>query len=235
MCRGAARKLRPLTRVFLRDAYRAYYGNIGGEELGFLDYDELRCPRCGLEFFQPMAPGQRCVLFVDREAAVLLSATPLGMGPCARTLEKLRAAGALPGTRLRHRAISPTPAGGAANQRPGPGHRAGIRGPRAKGWAGRVRCQRLESFLAEHAGGELFDFVASFHCLEHVPDPRGFVAAMLAALKPGGSLLLSTPYSPMSVENHWFDPLNHPPHHMSRWNDSAYPRTGAATWLANPL
>jgi 2-polyprenyl-3-methyl-5-hydroxy-6-metoxy-1,4-benzoquinol methylase len=82
----------------------------------------------------------------------------------------------------------------------------------------------------EHAisGGFLqpaeFPIVTSFHCLEHVGQPVAFVRELLRATAPGGKLYLSTPYSPMSFEYDWFDVLNHPPHHMMRWNLAAYRR-----------
>ena len=67
-----------------------------------------------------------------------------------------------------------------------------------------------------------FPVVTSFHCLEHVSQPVEFVRELLRATAPGGKLFLSTPYSPMSFEGGWFDVLNHPPHHMTRWNLAAY-------------
>ncbi len=67
-----------------------------------------------------------------------------------------------------------------------------------------------------------FDFVVSFHCLEHIPDPLAFMVELKHAVKPGGAILVSTPYSPMSFEADYFDVMNHPPHHMGRWNEQAY-------------
>jgi SAM-dependent methyltransferase len=67
-----------------------------------------------------------------------------------------------------------------------------------------------------------FPVVTSFHCLEHVSQPVEFVRELLRATAPGGRLFLSTPYSPMSFESEWFDVMNHPPHHMARWNLAAY-------------
>ena len=69
-----------------------------------------------------------------------------------------------------------------------------------------------------------FPAVTSFHCLEHVPQPVAFVRALLKTMAPGGRVFVSTPYSPMSFESDWFDIMNHPPHHMTRWNLNAYQR-----------
>lgn len=41
--------------------------------------------------------------------------------------------------------------------------------------------------------GEAFDLVTSLEVIEHVADPRAFVAGLAAALAPGGLLILSTP------------------------------------------
>ncbi len=41
--------------------------------------------------------------------------------------------------------------------------------------------------------GERFDLVTSLEVVEHVTDPRAFVAGLAAALAPGGLMVLSTP------------------------------------------
>ena len=68
----------------------------------------------------------------------------------------------------------------------------------------------------------MFDVVTSFHCLEHVCDPVAFVRSLMDVTQKGGQIYLSTPYSPMSFEDGWFDVLNHPPHHLTRWNLKSY-------------
>ena len=50
----------------------------------------------------------------------------------------------------------------------------------------------------------------------------GFIGEMLPLLNRDGRILVSTPYSPMSFETDWFDVMNHPPHHLGRWNTSSY-------------
>jgi SAM-dependent methyltransferase len=67
-----------------------------------------------------------------------------------------------------------------------------------------------------------FSAVTSFHCLEHVSEPVEFVRDLLKITAPGGRIFVSTPYSPMSTEAGYFDVLNHPPHHLTRWNLKAY-------------
>jgi len=84
-----------------------------------------------------------------------------------------------------------------------------------------------------------YSTVTSFHCLEHVEDPLAFVRSLVSATAPGGRVFISTPYSPMSFEADWFDIMNHPPHHMTRWNLVAYRRLAEILgvrmrWLVPP-
>ena len=82
-------------------------------------------------------------------------------------------------------------------------------------------CADMSGFSALYPS-QRFDFVTSFHCVEHVGDPAAFMRQIKRLLKPdGGVALISAPLSPMSFEHSWFDPLNHPPHHLSRWSTTA--------------
>lgn len=76
--------------------------------------------------------------------------------------------------------------------------------------------------------GQAFDFVLAFHYLEHVPDPVGLARQMCALAGSDGRVLCSVPYSPMCHESLWHDPLNHPPHHLTRWNARSMAALGAA-------
>jgi SAM-dependent methyltransferase len=64
--------------------------------------------------------------------------------------------------------------------------------------------------------------ITAFHVLEHIADPLKFIFECGNLLEEDGILILATPYSPMSIEENWHDPLNHPPHHLSRWNNCSY-------------
>jgi 2-polyprenyl-3-methyl-5-hydroxy-6-metoxy-1,4-benzoquinol methylase len=75
--------------------------------------------------------------------------------------------------------------------------------------------EALEQHAAARAGS--YDVVTSFQVLEHVTDPRSFVAGCLRALKPEGLLLLGVPNNDAFIR---LDPnfvLNGPPHHMGLW------------------
>jgi SAM-dependent methyltransferase len=94
-----------------------------------------------------------------------------------------------------------------------------------KACCGTVDTALADGFLSAHQ----FPVVCSFHCLEHVGEPVPFVRELLRIVQPGGKLFLSTPYSPMSFESDWFDVMNHPPHHMTRWTLPAYRRLAELT------
>lgn len=78
-------------------------------------------------------------------------------------------------------------------------------------------CDRIETFSKGP-----FDAITSFHCLEHVEDPVGFVQSALTKLSGDGRIYISTPYAPQTIEFGWFHPLNHPPHHMLRLYRQTY-------------
>jgi SAM-dependent methyltransferase len=64
--------------------------------------------------------------------------------------------------------------------------------------------------------GARFDVVTSFHTLEHVGDPLVTARSAVRCLRPAGRLLLSVP----NRERSWREegePLDRPPHHVTRW------------------
>lgn len=73
---------------------------------------------------------------------------------------------------------------------------------------------------------EEFDFVTVFHCLEHVDNILNFLYDLKRVVKSRGDCFISVPASPMYFESIYFDVLNHPPHHMSRWNKKAFSYAG---------
>ncbi len=94
---------------------------------------------------------------------------------------------------------------------------ASARAARARGLD--VRQAALEDIVAGEAGA--WDVVVLSHVLEHVAAPLALMADVKRLLKPGGRVLFSLPYSPMSREYLHDDIMNLPPHHMTRWNISA--------------
>lgn len=76
---------------------------------------------------------------------------------------------------------------------------------------------------------EYYDIVCAFHVLEHIPDVHEFIQNALDALKKGGRLIFSTPSEESFLKSAVNNPLNMPPHHLTRWSDAAL-RSIAATF-----
>lgn len=81
----------------------------------------------------------------------------------------------------------------------------------------------LNEDIASHARRmpDVYDAVCSFQSLEHVADPRGFLAAMVRCVRPGGRLIIAVPSEDSFVGMAVNSPLNMPPHHVTRWTDRA--------------
>lgn len=90
-----------------------------------------------------------------------------------------------------------------------------------------IRAERIE----DSASGAL-DLVCSFHVLEHVTDPAGFVEQSLARLRPGGRLVLSVPNHENAVLAASQDAFDLPPHHINHFTPNVFRRIGERYGLA---
>lgn len=83
----------------------------------------------------------------------------------------------------------------------------------------RILRQSVQDHAASFAGQ--YDVVVSFQVLEHVTNPRSFLAACAACLRPGGRMIIGVPaddaFPGISVN----DIFNLPPHHVTFWPDQA--------------
>ena len=66
---------------------------------------------------------------------------------------------------------------------------------------------------------EKYDVVCSFQVLEHTSDPKSFIQGCTDALKPGGTLILTTPAEDSFLQHIQDFTLNMPPHHVTKWTD----------------
>jgi 2-polyprenyl-3-methyl-5-hydroxy-6-metoxy-1,4-benzoquinol methylase len=71
---------------------------------------------------------------------------------------------------------------------------AGIRIARESCPAGRFEVLAADKQLLENLGEEPFDLVYSTEVIEHIYDPRSFLAASFSATKSQGKFICSTPY-----------------------------------------
>lgn len=76
----------------------------------------------------------------------------------------------------------------------------------------------VETLIGAHAKERPnhYDVVTAFQVLEHIADPVPFLKSCIAALKPGGTLVIAVPNNDGFIR--FADlPLNQPPHHVGLW------------------
>jgi SAM-dependent methyltransferase len=79
-----------------------------------------------------------------------------------------------------------------------------------------VRAELIQNHIKNRPG--LYDYVCSFQVLEHITDVGNFLKDCIAALKPGGKLIIGVPNNDAVVWTYdLFQALNRPPHHMGLW------------------
>lgn len=80
-----------------------------------------------------------------------------------------------------------------------------------------LRQQELHEHALAHAN--TYDAICAFQVLEHVPDPRGFLEDAQLALREEGKLIIAVPSEDSFASIDFWDVLNMPPHHLTRWSD----------------
>ena len=225
------RKIRDLPKAFILSQLESYYGVRPPADAVEEDYSLWECVETGLQFAWPMVPGNSVfyawlagfesyypgVRWEYGEVKRLLESEGTGRGKDFTLMD----VGCGKGDFLRGLPFIPADRKVALDF-----NEPAVEACRRQGF--QSFCGTIETALAGgHLSPAQFPVVTAFHCLEHVTDPVGFVRSLVKVTKPGGRVFLSTPYSPMSFESDWFDILNHPPHHMTRWNLAAYQRLAA--------
>lgn len=73
-----------------------------------------------------------------------------------------------------------------------------------------------------HEKAEYFDAVCAFQVLEHVPQPKQFLKALVSLVRPGGTLIISVPNSESFSRFSDNNLLDMPPHHMTQWCETSF-------------
>jgi SAM-dependent methyltransferase len=202
----------------LRDV-EALLGKMAFSEGDFGDYQMLRCSVCGLEFSAPMQEPPPH--FYDVLAGSLkYPATRWEWRTCTHLLREAISRGGFADRKI---VLDVGCGNGLFLQ-----NLAGVDGLRAIGLD--INCQVVEACRArglEVLQGTLNSVreqlpqglyaVTMWHVVEHVADPVGLLTLAKSLLEEGGKIYFSVPLSPMSYEIAWPDPLNAPPHHLTRW------------------
>jgi len=222
ICNSLTKKIKHLESVYIEEKLSSQFKKPISGDLKIIDYDMLKCDECGFEFASPKVEGSAS--FYDWvtsqpdyyvESRWEYSKMPELLARETKAI-KLLDVGCGDGqffdaiTQSKNLNIDlyglDTTIGS-------------VEICKAKGY--QVFCtdvQKFKSFYKE----PLFDVITAFHVLEHIADPKSFLQDLMDLINPQGSLYISTPYSPMNFELEWFDVLNHPPHHMGRWNLKSY-------------
>ena len=221
LCGHDGQHIRDLDSAFIRQRLGSLFAETVPPDLGIPSYQMHRCDNCLLEYADPMLAGTqsfyqwvtRCPgYYPDCRWEYQVVCEQLVRSNGGRILDVGCGDGLF--LELARRCGNVTAVGLDSSDK-------AVQTCEEKGL--RAYSTTVERFVAESPAGEpSFDYAVSFHCLEHVENPLKFVSLMLAVVRPGGKVYLSTPYSPMSFEYSWFDALNHPPHHLTRWNVSAF-------------
>ena len=227
VCGSASRPGRILTAAFLARRLAEYFGTSAAPpDLVRTSYEVHTCLGCSLVFFDPMVEGDGAFYswLTKQEGYYPVrrwdwdQVVPRLHRTSASTLLEV---GCGSGAFLRHLgAASAIRAVGLDTDD------AAVVAARQSG--AEVLQGTIEEFLQQRPSARAsFDAVVSFHCLEHVSDPVSFLRSMATAVRPNGVIYVSTPLTPMSFEARWHDPLNHPPHHLTRWSPRALAALGA--------
>ena len=214
VCGADAASIESISGPQIPQQIRALLPDLSSLDFKFRDYSLMECEACSLVFADPMEPGDNhfyewiCssrtyhpssrwewgplverILAIDRAKVLDVGC---GSGLFLDTI-RLRGVNGL--------GVDPTEECVAAC--------------RARG----IEAQQLSiQEMVESPLGQ-FSVITLFHVLEHLADPLDAIKILKRSLSPGGILAVSVPYSPMSFETDFLDPLNRPPHHLSRWNE----------------
>jgi 2-polyprenyl-3-methyl-5-hydroxy-6-metoxy-1,4-benzoquinol methylase len=168
----------------------------------------VRCGSCGLERFEPMCPGN-AEFYRELMATVPYNEQRWEFAMVRQRLSPAAAVvdlGCGDGSFLR-------------SLGPRPGRTVGIDHHRPS--IERLNAEGIEAFTVDFAvfadaEAARFDAATCFHVIEHVSDPPRVMRAARTCLRPGGKLFASVPNRERALRGA-DEPLDCPPHHVTRW------------------
>lgn len=231
-CGGATIRLRDWTESDIRQTYALIAGKPIPNEIRLVDYEIIQCRVCRLIFADPPVAGSAA--FYDWIASIR-NYYPADRWEWQQVAHMLSASSKV---RLLEVGCGIGNFLGYISSRfniDAEGldiNRAAVAECKARGL--RAYNVSLQTFARNYTG-VAFDIICAYHCLEHVEDPKAFVASMERILAPDGRIILSVPYSPTSSEIFDWDCLNLPPHHITRWNKASLQMLGTTMGMATEL
>ncbi|HSD74461.1 MAG TPA: class I SAM-dependent methyltransferase [Steroidobacteraceae bacterium] len=203
------RRLAALDPQVLRVAYRDTYDvEITLPPLDNIEY--LLCTSCDLRFFLPPVAGPaefyrqlQKIPWYYRDEKAEYDIAAWHIGPADAVLE----VGAGKGVFARHIRCRSY-----AGLETSPDAVAIARGEGVD-----LRQEDLQTHSSRNPGR--YDVVCAFQVLEHVPDPLSFLQSACGALRSRGRLIVAVPSEDSFASIDFWDVLNMPPHHVTRWSD----------------
>lgn len=221
ICSSPIKLTKRLSSKFIKNELAKYFKNDGIQNLNIIDYSLYRCVSCEYEFANPYIEGSSSFYHWVTSQPNYYPDTRWEYGKVLELINKngghnnLLDVGCGDGRFLdfiKNEKIDINYSGMDTTM-------ASAEKCKKKGH--NVYCMNINQFK-ERYDKLSFNTVTAFHVLEHIANPKDFIIQLFSLLKQEGSLYVSTPYSPMHFELDWYDPLNHPPHHMGRWNLNSY-------------
>ncbi|AMN46108.1 hypothetical protein ACG33_03080 [Steroidobacter denitrificans] len=201
-------RLATLDAAVLREEYLRSFKIHIRMDVERIDY--LHCTACDLRFFEPLAAGDadfyrqlQAIPWYYREQKAEYDIAAHHIRPEDQVLE----VGAGKGAFSRHVRCASY---------------LGLEtSPDAIEIAAREGVRLLQEDLQTHASRHVgeYDVVCAFQVLEHVPQVCSFLESARDCLRSGGRLLLAVPSEDSFANIDFWDILNMPPHHVTRWSD----------------
>lgn len=214
VCGGHAAQKEFISGPQILEQVKASMPDLPSPDLMIGDYSLMECEGCSLVFADPMEPGDNHFYGWICSSHIYYPSSRWEWGPLVErilTIDQAKILDVGCGSGLFLETIRRFGINGLGVDPT----KESVAACRAKG----IEAQQLSiQEMVESPLGQ-FSVVTLFHVLEHVADPLGAIKILKRSLSSSGILAVSVPYSPMSFETDWRDPLNRPPHHLTRWNE----------------